>query len=98
MENQLKKEPRKGQWSSSVMNQSQPLFKMEEKVDIKSYNGGTDSLKLSLVATTRRVFKCPPNWGRTKEFIFLAKIGIPCPNLVGKTHVNPKVVGRYTSE
>lgn len=42
-ENQPKKESRKDQPSSSVMNQS--LFKMEAKIDIKLYQDEIDALK-----------------------------------------------------
>ena len=44
-ENQLMKEPRKDQPSSSVVNQS--MFKMEAKSDIKPYHGKIDALKLN---------------------------------------------------
>jgi len=47
IENQPKKEPEKNQPSSSVVNQSQPQFKMEEKVDIKSSHDKFDILKLN---------------------------------------------------
>lgn len=41
-----KKEPQKESPSSSVLNHSQSLFKMDMKVDIKPYQGEIDSLKL----------------------------------------------------
>lgn len=43
--NQLKKQPRNDQPSSSVVNQS--LFKVEEKVNIKPYHGEIDVVKLN---------------------------------------------------
>lgn len=46
MKNQPKKEPRKDQPSLSVVNQSQPLFKIESKLDIKLYQNKIDNLKL----------------------------------------------------
>lgn len=47
IENQLKKEPKKYQPNSSVMNQSKSLFKMEEKFNINPYHGEIDALKLN---------------------------------------------------
>lgn len=47
IENQLKKERIKYKPSSSVMNQSHSLFKMEAKFNIKSYHGEINALKLN---------------------------------------------------
>jgi hypothetical protein len=46
-EKESRKEPKKEQSSSSTINPSQSLFKMEEKVDIKPYQGEIDALKLN---------------------------------------------------
>lgn len=43
----VSKELEKEQSSSSIMNHSQCFFKMEEKVDIKPYQGEIYSLKLN---------------------------------------------------
>lgn len=47
MENQSKKGPKKDKSSLSVMNQSKSLFKIEEKIHIKSYHGEIDGMKLN---------------------------------------------------
>ena len=47
LDRESKKEPKNDQISSSVMNHSQSLFKMEAKVDIESYQGEIDTLKLN---------------------------------------------------
>lgn len=47
IENWSKKGPKNYQPSSSVMNNSQPLFKKEVKVDIKPYHDKIDALKLN---------------------------------------------------
>lgn len=44
---QPKKGPKKYQPSLSDMNHSQSIFKMEAKVDINSYHGNIDALKLN---------------------------------------------------
>ena len=44
---QLKKELKKEQPSYNVITPSQPLFKMDEKVDIKQYQGDIDVVKLN---------------------------------------------------
>jgi hypothetical protein len=46
-EKELKKEPEKEKPSSSAITPSQPLFKMEVKVDIKPYQGEIDVVKLN---------------------------------------------------
>jgi len=43
----MNKELEKHQPSSSSMNYSQYLFKMEEKIDIKMYQGGIDALNIN---------------------------------------------------
>jgi hypothetical protein len=45
--NKLKNELEKEKLSSSVITPSQPLFKMEVKVDIKPYKGRIDVVKLN---------------------------------------------------
>jgi hypothetical protein len=47
LENESQKEPEKEQASSITINASQYLFKMEEKVDIKPYQGEIVALKLN---------------------------------------------------
>ena len=39
-------------------------------------------------------FQCPSNQGREKYIIRAAEIRGPCPNLVGKPHIDLKVGGR----
>jgi len=56
LEKELRKDPKKEKPGSSVVNPSQSLFNMEDKVDIYSYQGDINALKLSLVATNRSLF------------------------------------------
>lgn len=83
-ENESKKELEKEQPSSSAIT-PQYLFKMEAKVDIKPYQSEIDVIKLNHWLQLLEVqFNVHNN--DQKNIICLAKLRVPCTNLVGKPH------------
>jgi hypothetical protein len=56
LEKELQKEIEKEKQSSSVINSSQSLFKMEAKVDMRPYQGDIDVIVQSLVVIVRSLF------------------------------------------
>lgn len=99
MDNQPKKKPRKDQPSSSVINQSQHLFKMEAKVDIKSYHGKINALKLNHWLQQLEVYFSVDQIEEEQKISFVrAKIRGPYLDLVGKPHGDLKVGGRTSSD
>ena len=69
-EKELKKGPEKEQPSSSAITPSQPLFKMEEKVDINPYQGDIDVVKLNHWLQQLEVYFSVHNINEERKFSF----------------------------
>jgi hypothetical protein len=65
-----RKEPKKEKPSSSAITPSQPLFKMEVKVDIKPYQGEIDVVKLNHWLQQLEVYFNVHNIDEEKKFSF----------------------------